>query len=95
MPQHASRLLNFPVTVSEDLALKARALLCEGCRSDLHTIRFEALPDDHAARLWVTVAANGYGAALHALICGLPAAEFGAVTPLCDAVLPTEIQWAA
>lgn len=95
MPQDASILLNFPVTVSEDWALKAHALLRMGCGSDLHTVRFETVPDDNATRLWITVAATGYGPALHALIGGLPAAEFGAVTPLRGAALPTAISWAA
>ncbi|WP_236621570.1 hypothetical protein [Asticcacaulis benevestitus] len=69
----------FPLTVDTDLSLTAQTLLRRECGAQIQSIRLEAIPDKHEARLWVTLAAAAYGLALHALILGLPAAQFGAV----------------
>jgi hypothetical protein len=71
--------LSFPLTVDADLGRTAQTLLRQACGGQIRSISFENIPDRHETRLWVTLAAVAYGVALHALILGLPAAEFGAV----------------
>ncbi len=71
--------VSFPLTVDADLSPAAQALLRHECGGDIRTITLENIPDRHQTRLWVTLAAAAYGLALHAVILGLPAAEFGAV----------------
>ncbi len=82
MSEDPSSIVRFPVTISEDLSQQAQSLLRAECGAKIQSIALELLPDHHEARLWVTVAAIAYGLAIHALISGLPAAEFGAVRAL-------------
>ena len=69
----------FPLTVDQDVSATAQNLLRRECGGDIRSITLECLPDTHEMRLWVTLAAAAYTVAVHALILGLPAAEFGAV----------------
>ena len=69
----------FPLTVDSDLSLAAQSLLRRECGPQINSISLEPVPDKHEMRLWVTLTAAAYGLALHALILGLPAAEFGPV----------------
>ena len=71
--------VSFPLTVDADLGRAAQSLLRRECGDDIRAITFEKIPDRHQTRLWVTLAAAAYGIALHAVILGLPAAEFGAL----------------
>ncbi len=66
----------FPLTVESDLSLTAQSLLRRECGAD---ITLEPLPDRHQARLWVYLTAAAYSVALHAVVLGLPGAEFGPV----------------
>lgn len=81
MPRNDSRpaIVFFPLTVDQDFSATAQKLLRRECGADIHTITLESLPDTHEMRLWVTLTAAAYSVALHALILGLPAAEFGIV----------------
>ncbi len=69
----------FPLTVDQDFSATAQTVLRRECGSAIRSITLESIPDKHEMRLWVTLAAAAYTVALHALILGLPAAEFGAV----------------
>ena len=69
----------FPLTIDQDLSVTAQSVLRRECGAEIRSITLECLPDRHEIRLWVTLAAAAYGVALHALILGLPAAEFGPV----------------
>ena len=71
--------ISFPLTVDADLSGVAQTLLRRECGAQIRAITFENLPDRHQTRLWVTLGAAAYGIALHAVILGLPAAEFGAL----------------
>ncbi len=71
--------VSFPLTVDADLGGRAQTLLRQECGSHIRAITFENIPDRHQTRLWVTLGAAAYGLALHAVILGLPAAEFGAL----------------
>ena len=71
--------VSFPLTVDADLSGTAQTLLRRECGSQIRAITFEPIPDRHQTRLWVTLGAAAYGLALHAVILGLPAAEFGAL----------------
>ncbi len=81
-PDPLQATLSFPLTVDADLGRTAQTLLRRECGSAIRAIRLELIPDRHQARLWVTLATAAYGVALHAIILGLPAAEFGAVRTL-------------
>ena len=72
-------MVYFPLTVAADLSLTAQSLLRRECGAEINSISLEPIPDKHEMRLWVTLTKAAYGLALHALILGLPAAEFGAV----------------
>ena len=78
-PDPLQATISFPLTVDADLGRTAQTLLRRECGSDIRAITFEIIPDRHQARLWVTLAAAAYSVAVHAIILGLPAAEFGAV----------------
>ena len=71
--------VSFPLTVDEDLSGAAQTLLRRECGAHIRAITLENIPDRHQARLWVTLGAAAYGLALHAVVLGLPAAEFGAL----------------
>ena len=71
----------FPLTVASDLSLTAQSLLRRECGAGIHAISLEPRPDTHDMRLWVTLESRAYNPAVHAVIMGLPAAEFGAVRP--------------
>ncbi len=71
--------VSFPLTVDSALSRQAQALLRKACGAHIRAITLQDLTDRHETRLWVTLAAAAYGRALHAVILGLPAAEFGAV----------------
>ena len=81
-PDPLQATLSFPLTVDADLGRTAQTLLRRECGGAIRAIRLELIPDRHQARLWVTLATAAYGVALHAIILGLPAAEFGAVRTL-------------
>jgi hypothetical protein len=71
--------VSFPLTVDAALSRTAQSVLRRECGSHIRAITLENIPDRHETRLWVTLAAAAYSVALHAVILGLPAAEFGAV----------------
>ena len=79
LPTPSQMGVQFPLTVDSDLTLAAQSLLHSECGVHIRSIQLESLPDTHEMRFWVTLAAAAYGLALHALILGLPAAQFGAV----------------
>ncbi|MDV6330089.1 hypothetical protein [Asticcacaulis sp. 201] len=80
-PDPLPSLLTFPLTVDADLSATAQGLLRRECGCDLHAIDIEAVGDTHDIRCRITVAATACERAMHALIAGLPAAQFGAVEP--------------
>ena len=69
----------FPLTVDTDLSLTAQSLLRRECGAQSRSIRLQPIPEKHEACLWVTLSASAYEPAVHALVLGLPAAQFGAV----------------
>jgi len=71
--------VSFPLTVDADLSRTAQNLLRQECGPQIRAITLENIPDRHETRLWVTLTAAAYGAAVHTVILGLPAAEIGAV----------------
>ncbi|MDC7677700.1 hypothetical protein [Asticcacaulis machinosus] len=71
----------FPLTVDEALSQKAQLLLKTECADLIGDMNCEALPARHQTRIWIYVKAATYGLLLHALILGLPSAEFGALKP--------------
>ena len=78
-PDPLQATVSFPLTVDADLSRIAQNLLRTECGAHIRAITLENIPDRHQTRLWVTLGTAAYGLALHALIFGLPAAEFGAV----------------
>ena len=78
-PDPLQATVSFPLTVDADLSRAAQTLLRSKCGSQIRTITLENIPNRHATRLWVTLGVTAYGPALHEVILGLPAAEFGAV----------------
>ena len=77
MPDDPSSFIHFSVTVRSDLAVMARAALLRTSEGANPSIRTEFIPSHDEARLWIIFPAAAYGAAIHALIVELPAAEFG------------------
>jgi hypothetical protein len=71
--------VSFPLTIDSDLSTKAQAILHRTCGESIDGIELEPLPRKHQAKLWIHLKATAYTMALHALILGLPAAEFGTV----------------
>ena len=80
-PAPLQTMVILPLTVDSDLSLTAQSLLRRECGASVHAISLEPRPDTHDMRLWVTLEAEAYSPAVHAVIMGLPAAEFGAVRP--------------
>lgn len=78
-PDPLQTTVTFPLTVDSDLSLTAQSLLRREAGPRVHAISLEPRADTHEMRLWVTLDAVAYGPAVHAVIMGLPAAEFGAV----------------
>lgn len=75
----SNRPVCFAVTVDQSLSQKAECVIRSECGARVRSISLEPLPDRHEVRLWVTLAALAYGLAVHAIVSGLPAAEFGKV----------------
>jgi len=69
--------VHFPLTVDQDLSLTAQTLLRRECGDLIRTITQESVPHQNETRLWITLAATAFSKALHAVLLGIPAAEFG------------------
>ncbi len=78
-PDPLQATVSFPLTVDADLGRTAQTLLRAECGAHISAITLQDIPDRHQTRLWVTLGAAAYGPVVHAVISGLPAAEFGAV----------------
>ncbi len=77
-PSATPETVYFSLTVDRALSFTAQSLLRRECGNAVGEIALEPL-DDHHVRLWVYVATAACGVALHVLILGLPAAEFGPI----------------
>ena len=71
--------VHFPLTIDSDLSAEAQAILQRTCGEEIDAIELEPLIRKHQTKLWIHLKATAYNMALHALILGLPAAEFGSV----------------
>lgn len=80
--------VSFPLIVDSDLSLTAQLLLRRECGAQICSIQMDPLPDTHQTCLRVTLTAAAYGLVLHAIILGLPAAQFGAVRAVDVDVVP-------
>ncbi len=71
--------LCFPITVDTDFSEQAQTILQTTCGEAIEAVTLEISSRKHQTKLWVRLAASAYQHAIHALIIGLPAAEFGGV----------------
>ena len=78
-PDPLQATVSFPLTIDADLSRTAQTLLRAECGAYIRAIALQDIPERHQTRLWVTLGAAAYGQVLHAVIFGLPAAEFGAL----------------
>jgi hypothetical protein len=84
--KNLNEIVYFPITVDESLSAEAQNIVNRFCGDSVSSLKVEPILRKHQSKIWISVKEAAYGITLHALILGLPSAEFGPVTHISAAL---------
>jgi hypothetical protein len=78
----ATQTLMLPITIDAGMVTPLRRAVIGACGDMLRFLRIQSIADSNKVKVWLCLIRSGIDLTVDAIMCILPAAEFGRITPV-------------